>query len=201
MQTFYQADKDDPWTYLWVGFNGSRSQEYLADIGLGSNHKIFQCEDTSGLRQLLVEILKKNTYTVENDFYREGFLYTFFGLLSGNIKGENISRHETENLYVRKALEYIQNNYHYGIRVSDIADYVGVTRGYLHTLFTRTLDQSPQEYLVNYRITRAQQLLEITDLAVEGVAQSCGYSDPLVFSKLFKKKTGKTPSAYRRERT
>ena len=136
VQTFYQADKDDPWTYLWVGFNGSRSQEYLADIGLGSNHKIFQCEDTSGLRQLLVEILKKNTYTVENDFYREGFLYTFFGLLSGNIKGENISRHETENLYVRKALEYIQNNYHYGIRVSDIADYVGVTRGYLHTLLT-----------------------------------------------------------------
>ena len=116
-----------------------------------------------------------------------------------NIKGENISRQETENLYVRRALEYIQNNYHYGIRVSDIADYVGVTRGYLHTLFTKSLSQSPQEYLVSYRITRAQQLLEITDLAVEGVAQSCGYSDPLVFSKLFKKKTGKTPSAYRRE--
>ena len=199
VQTFYQADKDNPWTYLWIGFNGSRSKEYLADIGLGSSHKIFQCKDTSGLRQILVEILKKNTYTVENDFYREGFLYTFFGLLSKNIKGENISRQETENLYVRRALEYIQNNYHYGIRVSDIADYVGVTRGYLHTLFTKSLSQSPQEYLVSYRITRAQQLLEITDLAVEGVAQSCGYSDPLVFSKLFKKKTGKTPSAYRRE--
>ncbi|HJD04923.1 MAG TPA: AraC family transcriptional regulator [Candidatus Mediterraneibacter caccogallinarum] len=201
VQTFYQADKEEPWTYLWIGFSGSRAKEYLADIGLGSGHKIFRCKDTSGLREILNEILKRNTYTVENDFYREGFLYSFFGLLSQNIKSEAASQKETENLYVREALEYTQNNYHYGIRVSDIADYVGVSRGYLHTLFTKTLGQSPQEYLVNYRITRAQQLLEITDLPVEGVAQSCGYSDPLVFSKLFKKRTGKTPSAYRKEST
>ena len=80
-----------------------------------------------------------------------------------------------------------------------MADYAGVTRGYLHTLFTRFLDQSPQDYLVSYRVTRAEQLLALTELTVEGVAQSCGYSDPLVFSKLFKKRTGQTPSAYRRE--
>ena len=46
-------------------FSGSRAKEYLADIGLGSGHKIFRCEDISGLRQILIEILKRNTYTVE----------------------------------------------------------------------------------------------------------------------------------------
>lgn len=199
VQTFYQADESEPWTYLWIGFNGTRAKEYLADIGLGNGHKIFGCEDTAELTKIFFSIMKKNTYTVENDFYREGFLYTFFGLLSSTMTRESTAREETENLYVRKALEYIQNNYHYGIRVADIADYVGVSRGYLHTLFTNNLNRSPQEYLMNYRISRAQQLLEITDLSVEGVAQSCGYEDPLVFSKLFKKKIGKTPTVYRRE--
>lgn len=199
VQTFYQADKDSPWTYLWVGFSGSRAGEYLRDIGLGNGSGIFRCEDTDSLKQMLIDVLKKNTYTVENDFYRESFLFSFFAVLSGHIDGKNLSREETENVYVREALEYIQNNYHYGIRVSDISEYVGISRGYLHTLFTKNLNQSPQEYLVNYRITRAEHLLSITDLSVEGVAQSCGYSDPLVFSKLFKKKTGRTPSAYRRE--
>lgn len=198
VQTFYQADKNDPWTYLWVGFGGSRAGEYLRDIGLGNGSGIFRCAETDSLKHMLIDILKKNTYTVENDFYRESFLYSFFAVLSGSIEGENISREETENIYVREALEYIQNNYHYGIRVSDISNYVGISRGYLHTLFTKNLNQSPQEYLVNYRITRAEELLSVTDLSIEGVAQSCGYSDPLVFSKLFKKKTGKTPSLYRK---
>ena len=198
VQTFYQADKNDPWTYLWVGFGGSRAGEYLRDIGLGNGSGTFRCGETRKLKNMLINILKKNTYTVENDFYRESFLYSFFAVLSGSIDGEKISREETENIYVREALEYIQNNYHYGIRVSDISDYVGISRGYLHTLFTKNLNQSPQEYLVNYRITRAEELLTVTDLSIEGVAQSCGYSDPLVFSKLFKKKTGKTPSLYRK---
>ena len=128
IQTFYQADKDSPWTYLWIGFGGSRAQEYLRDIGLGNGSGIFRCAETDSLKHMLIDILKKNTYTVENDFYRESFLYSFFAVLSGSIEGENISREETENIYVREALEYIQNNYHYGIRVSDISDYVGISR-------------------------------------------------------------------------
>lgn len=199
VQTFYQADKDDPWTYLWVGFSGSRAKEYLADVGLGNGRKTFRCTDTGEMKRMLIETLKRNTSTVTNDFLRESFLYSFFALLSENIGGGADSEEETENIYVRKALEFIQNNYHYGIRVSEIADYIGISRGYLHTLFTKHLHQPPREYLISYRLTRAEQLLCITDLTIEGVAQSCGYADPLIFSKLFKKKTGLTPSAYRRE--
>lgn len=199
ISTFYQADPNDPWTYMWVGFDGSRAEEYLSDIGLGGDARTFHCSCTSELKRMLVDALKRNTSTIENDFYRESFLYSFFGMLAGSLNPKSASGDETDNLYVRRAVEFIQNNYHYGIRVSDVADYAGVTRGYLHTLFTRFLDQSPQDYLVSYRITRAEQLLALTDLTVEGVAQSCGYSDPLVFSKLFKKRTGQTPSAFRRE--
>lgn len=199
VQTFYQADEKDPWSYLWIGFGGSRAKEYLADIGLGGGQKIFRCERTGELKVMLVDILKRNTYSVENEFLRESFLYSFFAVLSGGIRSEEISKNEhSENVYVQKALEFIQNNYHYGIQVSDIADYVGVTRGYLHTLFTKELGQSPKDYLANFRITRAAELLAVTELSIEGVAQSCGYTDPLAFSKLFKRRVGKTPSVYRK---
>lgn len=197
--TFYQADEKDPWIYIWIGFDGSRTEEYLSDIGLGAGTRTFHCDSGAELKKLVIEALKRNTGTIENEFWRESFLYSFFGILAGNLKPKIASRDETDNLYVRKAVEFIQNNYHYGIRVSDVANYAGVTRGYLHTLFIRFLKQSPQDYLVSYRIMRAEQLLTLSDLSVEGVAQSCGYSDPLVFSKLFKKKTGITPSRYRRD--
>ena len=79
-----------------------------------------------------------------------------------------------------------------------IAAYVGINRSYLYTLFRDQLGMSPKEYLTSFRITRAAQLLEITELSIESVALSCGYQDTLGFSKIFKARLGMTPSAYRK---
>ena len=198
-ETFYQADGTDPWSYIWLGFNGRRAGEYLADLGLGGEKRTFSSASCERLRDMVLEIMGHSGYTVENEFLREAFLYSFFAVLSRDIKVRMNERDGTENLYVCRALEYIQNNYSYGIRVQDIAGYIGVSRGYLHTLFTKELGTSPQDYLLRYRITRAAELLVTTDLSVEGIAQSCGYTDPLVFSKQFKNRIGKTPSGYRKD--
>lgn len=55
-------------------------------------------------------------------------------------------------------------------------------------MFRKHLNISPQEYLANYRITRAEQLLNTTTLSIETISNSCGYQDPLVFAKAFKAK-------------
>lgn len=198
-QTFYQADERNPWSYLWIGFDGTRAREYLADLGLGEGTRTFYCREVSELQAMLLEVMERDTYTIENEFLRESFLYGFFAVLSRSLMVGEISRSDTENIYVRKAIEYIQNNYTEPIHVTDIARYVGISRGYLHTLFVRTLSQSPQEYLINCRITRSAELLSETDLSIESIAMSCGYLDPLVFSKLFKKKMGTTPTFYRKK--
>lgn len=198
-QTFYQADEKEPWSYIWIAFDGTRAKEYLSEIGLGAGKRIFRCESMAKLRDMLFDILKRNTYSVENDFLRQSFLYAFFAVLSRELTVDSMSRSQTENLYVRKAVEYIQNNYSDGIRVSDIADFIGISRGYLHKLFVGSLAQSPQEYLINYRLTRGRELLENSRLSVETISQSCGYAEPLVFAKQFKKMMGKTPTQFRKE--
>ena len=142
-------------------------------------------------------MLKHNTYTTANQFMLESLLYAFFSALSEDLDVVSVSGRSDGSLYVRKAVEFIQTNYANPIRVTDIADYVCINRSYLYTLFRKELHMSPQEYLSNYRLTRASELLIVTDLSVESVAFSCGYSDPLVFSKAFKAKTGQTPSRYR----
>lgn len=199
VQTFYQADEEEPWSYMWVAFDGTRVKEYLSGIGLGQGKITFCCEHISDIKVMLFNIMEKNTYSVENDFLRQSFLYAFFAALSRNLTVDFLSKNESENVYVRKAVEYIQNNFFKKMHISDIADFVGVSRGYLHKLFIRSLSQSPQEYLINYRLTRGAELLTGSRLPVETVAQSCGYEDPLVFAKQFKKLTGKTPTRYRKE--
>ena len=58
---------------------------------------------------------------------------------------------------------------------------------------------SPQQFLTTFRITKATELLQLTDLPVESIALSCGYTDPLVFAKAFKQMKNMSPSIYRKE--
>lgn len=201
VRTFYQADSHAPWTYLWVGFDGMRVREYLGDIGLSGRRLTFRCPKKDELQALVFNVLKNNTISASNQFLQEGCLYAFFSILSQDMvllphPGQGAS----ENLYVRKAMEYIQNNYYNGINVTDIANYVCINRSYLYTLFRENMRVSPQDYLTNYRITRASELLDLTDLPIEGVAQSCGYRDSLVFGRIFKAKQGLTPSQFRKQK-
>ncbi|MCQ5201439.1 AraC family ligand binding domain-containing protein [Mordavella massiliensis] len=199
VQTFYQADEEVPWTYLWIGFGGKKAEDYLRDLGLNKKQLIFQCGCGEELKQIVYSMLKHRKYTAANEYFLEGLLYIFFGTLKENMEIAGNAGEKDGNLYVRKAVEFIQNNYADPVRVKDIADYVGVNRSYLYTLFQDNLQLSPKEYLTNFRLTRAAELLQLTDLSVETVAMSCGYQDALGFSKIFKAKMGITPSAYRKE--
>lgn len=197
--TFYQADAKDPWTYLWIGFNGDKAREFMKDIGLNSQKLIFRSQHADKLKDIVIRMLKNNTYSVTSQFILEGLLYTFLSVLTQDIEISFSSEKERENLYIRKAIEYIQNTYSNNIKVTDIASYVCINRSYLYTLFQKNIGMSPQEYLANYRLTRAAELLDVTDLPIGSVAMSCGYRDPLVFSKAFKGKKGMSPSQYRKK--
>lgn len=199
VQTFYQADKDEPWSYVWVGFSGSRAEEYVRDLGLSSGHPVFHSGHAAELKLTVVNMLKNNTCTTKDQFLLESLLYSFFAILSRDIRIPSGSRKDLDNLYVRKAVEYIQNNYPYHIRVTDIADYVCIDRSYLYTVFRKYLNVSPHEYLTNHQLTCAVELLTMTELSIDSVAQSCGFTDARSFARIFKAKRGMTPSQYRRQ--
>ena len=199
-QTFYQADEKEPWTYLWIGFDGANAESCLRSIGLGGGNLTFRCEGGEELLALVQEMLRHNTPDAENDFLLEALLCRFFACLArGLVAGmEGLSKADRENLYVHKAVEYIRNNFANGITVGDVAHYVALNRSYLFTLFQRVLGVSPQEYLTTFRLTRAKEQLTLSDASVANIALSCGYQDPQVFSKAFKQHFGLTPLKYRR---
>lgn len=200
-QTFYQADGEDPWTYLWIGFDGAKCGSCLRSLGLGGGRLTFRCEDGGELLKLVEAMLAYNRSDAEADFMLQSLLCRFFARLAKGIAWEperRMSKRERENLYIHQAMEYIRNNYANGITVADIAGYVALNRSYLFTLFRRVLGVSPQECLTQFRLTRAKEQLTLTDASVANIALSCGYQDPQVFSKAFKRQFGVTPVKYRK---
>ncbi len=196
---FYQADREDPWCYLWVGFAGSRAEEYLNSMGLNSRHPIFTCDRSEELYAVIKDMMEHNTFGAANDLRRNGQLGVFLSIIAESAGVVTGDEEDKGNQYVKKAVSFIQSNYCNPIKVTDVAEYVCINRSYLYTLFQNYLGMSPQQFLTIYRLTRAKELLESTDYSIESIALSCGYSDAMVFTKAFRGLKGMSPSRYRKE--
>ncbi len=198
--TFYQADASDPWTYLWIGFEGKLAPVIMRNLGLGDAGLAFHCGETEELKKIVLTMLKHSTCSEANTLLLESQLYLFLSVLMREAQPDPSQEDEKGNIYVSAAEEYIRNHYAEEVRVTDIAAYTGIHRSYLFTLFRRQAGMSPQQYLARYRLSRAAELLSSTEYSVESIAMSCGYRDPQVFTKAFKGVYSVTPSSYRRDR-
>ena len=117
-------------------------------------------------------------------------------ILSLNM-GERIdTAYSTDENWVIKAKAYIAANYHRPLKVEQIAKALHIDRQYLRNLFVKYTGSSTKAYLDSYRMTRAAELLKLKESNIYVVAFSVGYSDPLAFSKAFKKHYGISPSEY-----
>ncbi len=99
---------------------------------------------------------------------------------------------------VRMAIQYIEENYSREIYLADIAELVNLNPVYISNLFKKQTGQNLTEYIMNYRIDIAKELLKKNDLSVKEVAYSVGYTDAHYFVKVFKKVVGAKPSEYRK---
>lgn len=199
VMTFYQADAQHPWTYLWIGFQGTRADQLMREIGLSYRVPTFSSDCGAELLQIVQQILQSDRANVEQQLFLQAQMYTFFSHIAHSVFIRNGGfQMDKQNYYVQAAVEYIQTNYARSIKVRDIAEYVGVSRSYLTTLFQSILHTSPNAYLTNFRLSRAKEQLTLTNFPIGIVADMCGYQDSLVFSKAFKQHVGMTPSQYRR---
>ncbi len=98
---------------------------------------------------------------------------------------------------VAKAQHWLQNHAKENIDQAELAIKMGVSQRTLIRRFKAELDRTPLSYLQNIRIETAKQLLENTTLPIIEVTERVGYADISSFSRLFKKRTGLTPAAYR----
>ena len=196
---FYQADEREPWTYVWVGFSGSQAGEYMKKMGLSGRHPVFCSNKQEQLYACVRNMMEHNTSGVANDLRRNGELAVFLSLIASEVQIRESDEADKANTYVKKAVNFIRSNYCNPIKVTDVADFVCVNRSYLYTLFENSLGMPPQKFLSAYRITKAVELLQTTDIPIESIALSCGYNDSLVFTKAFKQAKGISPSRYRKE--
>jgi len=101
----------------------------------------------------------------------------------------------TENYsdMVRDAVIYIMANYPFNISIDTISNHINVSRHHLMRIFKKETGFTIADFITNYRINIAIELLESGEHNVSQVAERVGYLDVNYFSKVFKKMTGSSP--------
>ncbi|MDF2961605.1 MAG: AraC family transcriptional regulator [Paenibacillus sp.] len=100
---------------------------------------------------------------------------------------------------IERIRKVIEQRYPDNVTVSDIAESVFLSSTYVSLLYKQETGETVYEYLTKVRIEKAKELLRDPSFKFYEVCYAVGYSDPSHFSKLFKKATGFTPSAYREQ--
>ncbi len=100
---------------------------------------------------------------------------------------------------VKRAVMYLQENHAHSLSRWEIAEAVGVSEDYLGRVFSRELGLTPWEYLNRYRILQAKSLLLNTTGNIGSISRQVGFNDQAYFSRVFRKVTGQSPQAFRKQ--
>jgi AraC-like DNA-binding protein len=129
-----------------------------------------------------------------------GHLYLFFDYLVRSASGVPIKKgSKLQDFYIHEALNYIEHNFQNNISVEEIADVCGLNRTYFGRIFKKAIGKTPQEFLLNYRMVKATELLQLTRLSVGDISNAVGYSNQLHFSRAFKNIYGISPREWRNQ--
>lgn len=198
--TTYISDKQIPWEYTWIEFDGLRVKEALSIAGLSVNEPVYRAR----LKDLRETMKEEMLYIVDNGkaspFHLIGHLYLFFDAMIRSITPEqNTNAKRLQDYYIREALTYIEQNFQNDISVEEIAKVCGLNRSYFGKLFKDATGKTPQQFLLSYRMIKATELLKLTKLSIGDISCAVGYDNQLHFSRAFKKLYDKSPREWRNE--
>jgi LacI family transcriptional regulator len=101
---------------------------------------------------------------------------------------------------VVRAMELIHSRAGIGLRIEDILKTLSMSRRTLNERFHQQYGRSPGEEIQRLRMAHAIDLVVHTEFAIDHISSMLGFAEPTSFTKFFRKRIGKAPTRYRKER-
>ena len=196
--TTYRADEQEPWEYTWLEFDGLRAHESIQAAGISGAKPVYTAAGREAGQRLQDEMLYIVNHGDADPIHLIGHGFLFLEQLAAcSATRRYFGERRLRDFYMREALSFIDQNYQNDISIEDIAAVCGLNRSYFGKIFRDTVGESPQEYLLHYRMARAAQLLKETKQPIGEIAPQVGYANQLHFSRAFKNVHGISPREYR----
>lgn len=196
----YIADREIPWEYAWLEFDGLRAKETIELAGISHDQPIYKARYKDIAEIMKSEMLYIVNHKDASSFHLIGHLHLFIdSFIRSSSAMQSRQSNTLRDFYIKEAISFIEQNFQNDISVEDIAHSCGLNRSYFGKIFHENMGKSPQEFLISYRMTKAAELLKLTKLSIGDVGNAVGYPNQLHFSRAFKNVYGISPRQWREE--
>lgn len=171
------ADPEKPWFFQWIGFTGTLANDFLQlpavfDVPQSISNQMYD--------------LRKPSDNLASRITSDLFL------LHATLTRPKADRSD----HVQWVVDQITTSYMHKLSVAELANELGINACHLSRQFTKRIGSSIQDYLLTIRVFNSKLYLN-KGYSVKEAALMCGFNDPNNFTKLFKKKTGYTPTQWK----
>lgn len=198
-QRYYYYGADHTEVY-WVHFTGYNVKNILRKYGITDDMRIIPTGTSLNYKWLFQQMIQELKLGKED--YEE-LLVNYLQQLLISIHRIIESKPRMKSPYLinemDNAVRYFHENYNKPICIEDYAASQHMSVSWFIRNFKEYTDFTPAQYILSLRISNAQTLLENTAYNITEIADIVGYSNPLYFSRIFKKQCGMSPSEFRKQ--
>lgn len=190
---FYDLCGNENFRYAYINFSGDSVAEILADLAIFKSTPV--CNGFDELLDFWLTAFSKIN-PANATVLTEGILmYTLSLINTRNILAKPMPN--DANIY-HMIVDYIDNNFSIAtLSLTMVANVFSYSEKYISYIFKKNKKVGFSTYVQDLRINHAVELIKDNHFSVKEIAHLCGFTDPLYFSKVFKKKTGLSPKEYR----
>jgi AraC-like DNA-binding protein len=185
------------WYEYWVGFKGGYFSRLLEEGRFSPKLTFFE----TGLHDSILSLFSQifDEVRTQRPLYQMKACAAILSLIAEVLTRER--RKEQSSFFeqiVAKAKCLMETNIYGEINLAGIADQLGISTSRLNGIFKTYTSMTPYQYYIHIKIHKAEGILEHEDISVKEAAYKMGFEDQYYFSRLFKNKTGLSPSAWKK---
>lgn len=188
----YAASDTDPWTIWWMHVRGGDVADLIAPV-LRDQQPVIELRSVDRIAALFDELVGSLEHRMS----------PIHLLAASGVAWHLLTRLAADSVLpasgspLERAMRYLESRIEGTITVTELAAIVGMSPSHLSALFRHATGGGPGAFHTSLKMGRARTLLDTTPMAIADVAAAVGYSDPLYFSRHFRRIHGVNPSTYR----
>ncbi len=199
LQYYETSSTEENWHVMWVHFRGANARAYYEIFNEKNGKKpVGQLRDLNEavhvINRLLLLYSEDNT-GIKTDVEASLLLTELLALcITSSTEQEGNIVPQTVNFLK----EYISKNYDKKLSLDSLSVACSTSKYHMQRLFKKHTGQTPAEYILFVRISKAKELLRTGNLSVDEIAYLVGIENVSYFINIFKKQVGTTPHRFRK---
>ena len=198
--SYHKSSGDTPFSGICIHFSERYIDLYFTaeakkQLMKCFKHKVIRLNDANF--ETITTIVDNFTENATNNFLILASVLDILNHSSNSLGSKLKAKNEREMKKSQRIIGYVNENYAFIKRISDITELFGISENYVFQIFRKSYGMTPKQYINKLRINNACHRLRYEKKSIKSIAYDCGFDSYEHFINVFKKTVGYTPSKYK----